>query len=168
MIRILPFACAVGLIGLVACNNSVLEPRSERLSAGQTRPGGTGPAAQGGERPAQGDDPPLTVAPAELRTQGVVTQVPSRLGTAAFLIEEQPDRPLSPTGSPLTDGGKYHVFVPGSTVIRRRGPDGQMGEAALADITVGTRAEVWFSGPIRESWPAQGTAGRIMIFDSIP
>jgi hypothetical protein len=166
MNRPLSLAAVAVLIGLAGCNGAVLGPGAEPLSTGdQARTGGSGGGGGGGVHP---DDPPLVVAPAETRVQGVVTEVPSRLGTAAFLIEENPDRPFGGSSSPLVDGEKYHVRLTNGTVIRRRGADGQMSSATLADIKVGTRAEVWFVGPILESYPAQGTAGRIMIFDVVP
>jgi hypothetical protein len=163
MIERLPLFATAVLIVLTGCTGGLVGPEADARSAGLTRPGGSGTGTA-----THPDDPPLVATPAEHRVQGTVTEVPSRLGTAAFLIEEHPDRPFGGASSPLVDGGKYHVTVTAWTVVRRRGADGQMRDATVADIRVGTLAEVWFVGPIRESYPAQGTAGRIMIFDTVP
>ncbi len=99
---------------------------------------------------------------------GTITEVPSRLGTYAFLIEEHPEKPAGASATPFTAGDKYHVRVTEATRIERRTSAGGMRNASLEEITVGMRAEVWFVGPILESYPAQATADRILILDPAP
>ena len=111
----------------------------------------------------------VTAPPAEsTHTVGTITQVPSRLGTYAFLIEERPEQPVGTDAGPFTSGDKYHVAVTGATRIQRRAADGSVRDASAAEIAVGMWAEVWFVGPILESYPAQGTAGRILILAPAP
>lgn len=97
-----------------------------------------------------------------LHTRGTITEVPARLSGAAFLIEE---KVTGLPAEPSTAGDKYFVFVTEKTGIQRRTSGGSVQSASLAEITEGTRAEVWFDGPIRESYPAQATASRILILD---
>ncbi len=94
--------------------------------------------------------------------------MPSRLGTYAFLIEERPEQPMWSGADPFNSGDKYHVAVTEATRIQRRTSTGGVRSAALEEITVGLRAEVWFVGPILESYPAQATASRILILEPAP
>lgn len=106
-------------------------------------------------------------------TAGTITQAPSSLparfgGTYAFLIEEYPERPTGPSASPYTTGDKYHVTVKEQTRIERRTATGNVRSVSPEDIAVGLKAEVWFDGPILESYPAQALASRILILDPAP
>ncbi|HEV2132569.1 MAG TPA: DUF3221 domain-containing protein [Longimicrobiaceae bacterium] len=101
-------------------------------------------------------------------TVGTITEVPSRLGTYAFLIEERPEQPMGANAGPFTTGDKYHVAVTEATRIERRTSTGGLQSASLEEITVGMRAEVWFVGPILQSYPAQATASRILILEPAP
>ncbi|MDP9348869.1 MAG: YobA family protein [Gemmatimonadota bacterium] len=103
---------------------------------------------------------PSTVESAS--TRGTITEVPTRLRAAAFLIEE---KVTGIPAEPRTAGDKYYVFVTERTTIERRTSAGTVRSASLAEITAGMQAEVWFVGPIRESYPAQANAGRILILD---
>jgi hypothetical protein len=161
MFRLLTPVLVALLPVLPGCATPVLEPLPDASFAGDPRSGD--PCRDHRE-----DDPPLTPMPHQTVVSGTVTEVPSRLGTAAFLIEEDPDRPIGPGAGPFESGEKYHVFVNEETSIHRRVGPGDIRHATLDDVTVGSRAEVWFVGPIRESYPAQGTAGRIMIVDWVP
>jgi hypothetical protein len=151
----------IGLLtGLTACNASVLDPDGAARAGGMTRPLGGDPGATAGDT--------VHGRAVSVHTRGTITSVPSRVGTAAFLIEERPDQPLGAGAGPFTTGDKYHVSVDGATVIQRRTVAGDVRTAALAEIAEGMQAEVWFAGPIRESYPAQGTAARILILDPAP
>jgi hypothetical protein len=78
---------------------------------------------------------------------GIVTAVDS----ARIRVEENPnDR----SGS-----AKASVRVTSETRILRRSG----GSASLADIKVGARVGVWFSGPVMESYPVQGSAGAVIL-----
>jgi hypothetical protein len=101
-------------------------------------------------------------------TRGTVTEKPSRLGGFAFLIEERPQEPVGAEAGPRTSGDKYHVAVAPETVVQRRTPAGGVRNASLDELAVGMEAEVWFSGPIRESYPMQGTARNVLILDPAP
>jgi hypothetical protein len=158
MARVLSFVIVAALF-LGACDPSVLEPLSETRLSNQTRPGGQDGAADG-------EDPPLTPAEEIVHTVGIITAAPSFGGPDTFLIEEYPDRPMGPGAGPVTTGDKYHVTVTANTQIRLRQASGEGRVGSVADIAVGMMAEVWFVGPIRESYPAQATAGRIALFES--
>lgn len=106
---------------------------------------------------------PSTVV--SVSTRGTITEVPTRKSGAAFLIEE---KVTGIPAEPAVAGDKYYVFVTGATTIERRTSAGTVRSASLAEITAGTQAEVWFVGPIAESYPAQARAGRILILDPAP
>jgi hypothetical protein len=124
--------------------------------ASQTRPGAS---------PSDPDDPPLISVPQPLIVVGTITEVPSRAGTASFLIEEHPGWPLGPGASPLTSGEKYHVTITSETRIALRPTTGVSRPATADEIVPGLRAEVWLVGPIRESYPAQATASALMLYE---
>jgi hypothetical protein len=106
--------------------------------------------------------------PFSTHTRGTITEAPSRTGGYAFMIEERPEQPVGAEASPLTAGDKYHVAITPGTTIERRTASGEVRPATAEEISVGTQAEVWFTGPILESYPAQGTAGRVLIVDAPP
>lgn len=101
-------------------------------------------------------------------TVGTITEVPSRLGTYAFLIEERPELPMWSGADPFNAGDKYHVGMTEATPIERRTGTGGLQSASLEEITAGMRAEVWFVGPILESYPAHATASRTLIVEPAP
>jgi hypothetical protein len=119
--------------------------------------GGTAGTADG--------DAPLTPVPPSAIVVGTITEVPGRVAGAAFRVEARPETPAAPGVGPEVGGDKYDVTVNSGTVIRRRLTGGGHLAVAAAELRVGIRVEVSFVGPIRESYPMQGTAGRIMIFD---
>jgi hypothetical protein len=103
-------------------------------------------------------------SPAETaHTRGTITEVPTRLPAAAFLIEE---KTTGIPAEPATAGDKYYVFVTSATQVQRRTGTGSTRSASLYELAAGMQAEVWFTGPIRESYPMQATASRILILDS--
>jgi beta-N-acetylhexosaminidase len=99
------------------------------------------------------------------RTRGTITEVPTRKSGAAFLIEE---KVTGIPAEPTTAGDKYYVFVTDRTKVQRRTHAGTVRSASLSEITAGMQAEVWFVGPIRESYPMQADASRILILDPAP
>jgi hypothetical protein len=101
-------------------------------------------------------------------TRGTITETPSRLQGFDFLLEERPDLPRGPGVDPTTAGGKFHVSVTPETEILRRTAAGGTRRAAREEFATGMQVEVWFVGPIRESYPAQGTAGHVLILDPAP
>jgi hypothetical protein len=58
--------------------------------------------------------------------------------------------------------GALDARVDGATVVlRRQGDDHEA--AALGDIRVGDRVEVWVDGPVAESYPAQAHAEAVVL-----
>lgn len=53
------------------------------------------------------------------------------------------------------------VAVVASTDIRRR--TGGVDEPASSEFKIGDVVEVWFTGPVRESYPVQATAATVVI-----
>ena len=46
-----------------------------------------------------------------------------------------------------------------------RSEGGELAAAAFDDITIGSRVEAWFEGPVAESYPVQATAGQIIVLE---
>ena len=49
----------------------------------------------------------------------------------------------------------------GTKIYRQIG--GELREASFDDLKGGTKVEIWFQGPVAESFPVQATAGKIVI-----
>jgi len=156
MMRALLVTALIAAIPIVsACDSPAMVPSLDTRIANATRPGDAG----GGG----GGDAPLTLAAESVYTMGVITEVPSRMGRGTFLIEEHPDRSWGAGAGPFETGEKYYVTVTAHTAIRIRSATGEGRQGRFEEIAPGMHAEVWFTGPIRESFPAQGTAARIAV-----
>ena len=87
--------------------------------------------------------------------RGTVTRVgPDEPRTV--LVEEKPGEE---SGS-----NKASVRLTGETRLLRRSGEAVQ-RAALEDLAVGQTVSVWFTGPVRESYPVQADAGTIVIED---
>jgi hypothetical protein len=75
------------------------------------------------------------------------------LGT--FLVEDGVD----PDGRALAAS----VKVPPDIAILREDGQGGWALASFDDLAVGQTVQVWFDGPVAESYPVQATAGSIVI-----
>lgn len=85
---------------------------------------------------------------------GSVTQVERTGEEPRLLVEQVPTRS---TGYPIAS-----VYVtPRTRILARSG--GRTTRATAADLAVGTRVQVWFTGPVRESYPVQADAGTLLI-----
>jgi hypothetical protein len=63
-----------------------------------------------------------------------------------------------------TGGDKSVVTVPaGARLLRRVG--GDVIAIGFGDLRTGQRASVWYDGPVRESYPTQGSAGVVLVSD---
>jgi hypothetical protein len=90
--------------------------------------------------------------------KGVVTRVnlPSS-GRRTILVEEKPGE--------LSGSAKALTTVADTIQIVRRSASGSERPATVADIANGQRVEVWFIGPVAESYPVQATARRVVIVE---
>jgi len=85
--------------------------------------------------------------------RGTVTSlVPGDDRPASILVEG----PKQPAGA-VSD--KAQVTIAPSTQVF--GPDGR--EAAASSIVQGASVNVWFEGPVAESYPVQGTAKAVQV-----
>lgn len=92
-------------------------------------------------RPAAG--PPADAAP------DIIGAVSSRRG-ATLLVTQDSTRSAGYPGA--------SVRVTSATRVERGTTP-----ASADELRVGTRVEVWFAGPVMESFPVQATAGRVRI-----
>lgn len=94
-----------------------------------------------------------TVPVTEPSIRGTITQV-SPGEPRTVLVEESPGEE---SGS-----NKASVRLTGETRLLRRSGEAVQ-RAAPEDLAVGQRVSVWFTGPVRESFPVQADAGTIFI-----
>lgn len=101
-------------------------------------------SSDGGAAPpsAAPNDEPATII-------GQITQVGERV-----LVEEQPGQ--ADQGSKI-----YFAFAEATEIFVQDGD--QLRAANVADLQVGQRVQVWASGPMLESYPAQGGAAKIVV-----
>jgi Protein of unknown function (DUF3221) len=97
--------------------------------------------------------PALARSP-ETSIRGEITEL-SR-SAEVVLVEEDP--------SDESGSAKGEFAVDGETEILER-RDGDLAPAAFEDLQVGQMVEATYSGPVAESYPTQGVAGRIVILD---
>src|ERR671921_2927791 len=86
--------------------------------------------------------------------RGEVTEV-SR-SAEVVLVEEDP--------SDESGSAKGEFAVDGETEILEQ-RDGDLAPVAFEELRVGQMVEATYSGPVAESYPTQGVAGRIVILD---
>lgn len=105
--------------------------------------------------PGQGIAARIVILPAAANAEtwmaitGTITQINERV-----LVEEQPG---------LQDqGNKIWFTVPQTAQIFVQNGD-QRQPATADDLTIGQQVQVWAAGPVLESYPAQGSAARIVI-----
>src|SRR5687767_1963458 len=87
---------------------------------------------------------------------GIITRVTPRSEGPVLLVEQGPTRSA---GEPIAS-----VRVTPSTRVLAAGPGG-IAPAPAAPLGVGTRVQVWFVGPVAESYPVQATAGTILVLE---
>lgn len=85
---------------------------------------------------------------------GDVTQVERADGRLRILVEQIPTRSA---GYPIA----WISVGPGTDVVRRA--DGSASRGSLRDVAAGQRVQVWFTGPVAESYPVQATAATVLI-----
>ena len=78
----------------------------------------------------------------------------------SILVEEHPARPVEGSGPP--GGDKAFVTVDAGSQILRRAREGYA-EAAFDALELGQVVDVWFSGPVAESYPVQAGAKAVVI-----
>jgi hypothetical protein len=78
----------------------------------------------------------------------------------SVLVEEHPDRRLD--GAGLPPGDKAVVSIEGGSQVIRADGEGYA-EATFGDLRVGQVVEVWFTGPVAESYPVQAGTKAVVI-----
>lgn len=78
----------------------------------------------------------------------------------SILVEEHPDRPVEGPGPPA--GDKASVTIDRGSQILRDAGEGHV-EAGFDAFQAGQLVQVWFSGPVAESYPVQAGAKAVVI-----
>jgi uncharacterized protein DUF3221 len=97
--------------------------------------------------------PALAQTP-ENSIRGEITEV-SRSAKVVLVEEDPSDRSGSAKGE--------FALTEETEILEQR--DGDLAPAAFEDLRVGQVVEATYSGPVAESYPTQGVAGRIVILD---
>ena len=85
---------------------------------------------------------------------GTVKQVDGAGAAPRLLVEQVPTRSA---GYPIA----WIDVTPRTRVLVRTA--GETARGAAAHVAEGARVQVWFTGPVRESWPVQAEAGTILV-----
>jgi hypothetical protein len=85
---------------------------------------------------------------------GDVTQVERADGRLRILVEQIPTRSA---GYPIA----WISVNRGTDVVQRAG--GAVSRGSSQNLTSGMRVQVWFTGPVAESYPVQATAGTLLM-----
>lgn len=85
---------------------------------------------------------------------GDITQVEQADGRIRILVEQIPTRSA---GYPIA----WISVNRGTDVVQRAG--GAVTRGSSRDVATGMRVQVWFTGPVAESYPVQATAGTLLI-----
>ena len=97
---------------------------------------------------------PALAQPPETSIRGEITEL-SR-SAEVVLVEEDP--------SDESGSAKGEFAVDGETEILEQ-RDGGLAPVAFEELRVGQMVEATYSGPVAESYPTQGVAGRIVILE---
>jgi hypothetical protein len=101
--------------------------------------------------PSVGHGPPPVNGPAGVPS---VTGTASKVTSTSFVVQDGKD----PSGAALAASIKVPADTP---VLRSSG--GGFTKASLDDLQDGVAVQVWFTGPVAESYPVQATAGTIVL-----
>jgi hypothetical protein len=85
---------------------------------------------------------------------GDVAEVERTNGRLRMLVEQIPTRSA---GYPIA----WIAVNGGTDVVQRAG--GTVSRGSPQELAVGMRVQVWFTGPVAESYPVQATAGTVLI-----
>jgi hypothetical protein len=85
---------------------------------------------------------------------GDIRQVEQTNGRLRILVEQIPTRNA---GYPIA----WIAVNRGTDVVQRAG--GSVSRGSSTELAVGMRVQVWFTGPVAESYPVQATAGTVLI-----
>lgn len=87
--------------------------------------------------------------------RGTITTLTVTMDRASALVEAE--------GEPLYSYDKATVGITSDTKLLRATGEGAYERITLADLAVGQQVDVWFEGPVAESYPVQATAGTLVV-----
>lgn len=87
---------------------------------------------------------------------GTIQQVQQDVSPARILVEQAANG-SGAAGEPVA----WVELVEGTRVLER--VDGKLVSVAPGVLKVGDRVSVWFTGPVRESWPVQAVGGTVIL-----
>ena len=87
---------------------------------------------------------------------GTIQQVQQDVSPARILVEQA----ANGSGS-AGETVAWVELVEGTRVLER--VDGKLVSVAPGVLKVGDRVSVWFTGPVRESWPVQAVGGTVIL-----
>lgn len=87
---------------------------------------------------------------------GTIQQVQQDVSPTRILVE-QPAGGSGSAGEPVA----WVELVQSTRILQR--VDGRLVNVAPRVLKVGDRVSVWFTGPVRESWPVQAVGGTVIL-----
>lgn len=87
--------------------------------------------------------------------RGTITSVTPASDGGSLLVEA-PD-------TPEFEYDRASVRVTGSTVLLRLGEGDMTERIGFGDLAAGQTVDVWFEGPVAESYPVQASAGTLLV-----
>ena len=98
----------------------------------------------------------LTLPDADPSIRGAITSLsPGKDGDVSILVEA--------AGTPLFDYDKASVNVTVDSRVLRQRADGSIEQVAQSDLAIGQEVDVWFEGPVAESYPVQVYGATVLI-----
>jgi hypothetical protein len=102
----------------------------------------------------RGSTPAVPGEPPSIR--GTITKVNGSGISGSVLVEENPQEQAGSAKANVTVNAATRIYL---------GQGSAASTGQFADLLTGRRVEVWFTGPVLQSYPLQGTAGVIVILN---
>ena len=97
-----------------------------------------------------------TLPDADPSIRGAITSLsPGKDGDVSILVEA--------AGTPLFEYDKASVNVTVDSRVLRESADGSIEQVAQSDLAIGQEVDVWFEGPVAESYPVQVYGATVLI-----
>lgn len=85
---------------------------------------------------------------------GYITSAEIRADGASILVEEEPSQESGDNKAMVTVNEDTKLWLDGDPLVK----------ATVDGLVEGLRVDVWFTGPVAESYPVQATAGTVLVY----
>ena len=88
--------------------------------------------------------------------RGMITRADSAAGSSFILVEENPGDAAGSQKASVRLNDQTKIYRRSGSILEKTGQQ---------ELTAGKTVSVWFTGPVAESYPVQGTASVILLED---